>query len=249
MTTWAERYKLVLRITLLALLVALPVVWIRKTQTPTAETTPPLPKTTVAKTAVKGASTVFNKDFRRPRYNYTLPLGDGYKLSVRVIISSLEEPEEGAYWCGAPFLLDYKGDAKARIEDNSGKVEDEMDLTDPSLVLGNPPDYDYYYYKTYDFDGDNNNHEFIVLDYSSCNGNWVRIVKADAETRKFVTIPFQIKGEEKEKILTGPNKEDLVFSSAQLSTKTYDMTNSLFSVQKFFYQDGTFIQTSKSSER
>lgn len=240
--TWAEKYKLPLRLAPLALLIALSVFWARKIPLPTENTPPLITETTGAKEEVKGASS--EKLIDLPKFDYSLPLGSAHKLSVNVDISSIEKPERGAYWCGAPFLLDYHGSAKARILDNSGKVEDEINLTPPSLVIGKPPDYDYYYYKTYDLDGDSNGYEFIVLEYSSCNGNWVKIVKADVETNKFITLPFRIGGEEKDKILTGPNKEDLIFSPTRLSTKTYEMASGLFIKREFVYNNGSFIQAS-----
>ena len=149
-------------------------------------------------TKVKVSETVHDND-SNPKLDYTIPLGNGYQLSVSVNISSIEEPEYGAYWCAAPFLINYRGSAKASILDKSGEIEDEINLTSPDLVIGKPPNYDYYYYKTYDLDGDGNNYEFIVLNYMSCNDNWVKVVMADAETHRFITLPFAIGGEKKTK--------------------------------------------------
>jgi hypothetical protein len=111
--------------------------------------------------------------------------------------------------------------------------------------MGKPPNYDYYYYKTYDLDGDGNNYEFLVLNYVSCNSNWIKIVRTDAKTHRFTTLHFLVGGEEKDKILTGPNKEDITFFPAQLSTRAYDMINGTFSKKEFTYKNGVFVQTSK----
>lgn len=240
MMIWAEKYKLLFRLVPLALLIALFIIRTGKTPLPTEGTPLLIPETTGAKEEVKGTSS--EKVDGLPEFGYSLPLGSEHTLLVNVSISSIEEPEKGAYWCGAPFFLNYYGRAKASILDNFGNVKDEINLTAPSLVIGKPPDHDYYYYKTYDLDGDNHSYEFIILDYSSCNGNWARIVKADAEAHKFVVLPFQIDGEEKDKILTGPNKEDLTFSRARLITKTYDMVLGLFSKREFIYNNGVFVQ-------
>lgn len=205
-------------------------------------------------TEVKGNSSVYDNDSGRinseklsgpPKLDYAVPLENGYHLSVNVNISSIEEPRSGAYWCAAPFLLNYRGRTTASILDKSGKIEDEINLTSPALVIGKPPNYDYYYYKTYDLDGDGNNYEFIVLDYVSCNSNWVKIVKADVKTHRFVTLPFLVSGEERDRILAGPNKDDLIFFPAQLSIKAYDMINGTFSKKEFTYKNGVFVQTSK----
>lgn len=250
----AEKYKLLL-VTILTLLIASSVVLAGETAiingrvfSKPSETT----ETTVV-TEVKGNSSVYDngsgwanseKVSNLPKLNYVVPFGNSY-LSVNVTITSIKEPERGAYWCGSPYLLDYYGEAKASILNKSGEVEDEINLTSPTLVIGKHPNYDYYYYKTYDLDGDGNNYEFIVLDYESCNSNWVKIVRADTKTHRFVTLPFLTSGEEKDRILAGPNKDDLIFFPAQLSTKTYDMINGTFSKKEFTYKNGVFVQTSK----
>lgn len=240
--TWAEKYKLSLRLAPLALLVALSIILTRKTPLPTEGASLLISGTIGAKEEAKGASS--EKVSGLPEFNYSLPLGSEHRLLVNMNISSIEEPENGAYWCGAPFLLDYHGRATASILDNSGRVEDEINLTAPSLVIGKPTGYDYYYYKTYDLDGDKQNNELIILSYSSCNGNWAKIVKADTGAHKFVTLPFRIDGEERDETLTGPHKEDLTFSRGRVSTKTYDMVRGLFSKREFIYKNGVFVQTS-----
>lgn len=79
----------------------------------------------------------------------------------------------------------------------------------------------------------------------SCNSDWVKIVKVDAKTHRFVTLPFLISDEERDRILAGPNKDDLIFFPAQLNIKAYDMINGTFSKKEFTYKNGVFIQTSK----
>lgn len=229
----AEKYKLSSRFSLLALILALSFVWVKETPEVTESSSPLVFETSLAKSEKV-------KDL--PKYNSLLHLGNGYELAVSVEISSVEEPETGAYWCGAPFFLDYRGSAKARIIDDSGRIEDEVNLTTPSLVIGPPPNFDYYYYDTYEIDGDLNSYEFIVLDYSSCNGNWIKLIRTDPKTHKFMAIPFQINGEEQNKVFTGPNKEDLVIAPPQLVTTTYDMVRGVFSKQKFIFKDGVFIK-------
>ncbi len=234
---WAEKYKLTSRFVLLALIIASSVVWVGETPSATERRSPQKPEMDVKKLATVR---------KPPKYSYVLLLGYGQELAVSVEISSIEEPETGAYWCGAPFFLDYRGSAKARIIDTSGRVEDEINLTIPSLVIGHPPNFDYYYYNTYEIDGDLNSYEFIVLDYSSCNGNWIQIVKADPKTHKFVVIPFQIDGEEQDKVLTGPNKKDLVLSQSRLITQTYDMIRGVFSKQEFIFNNGALVRVTQT---
>lgn len=233
----AEKYKLSSRFSLLALILALTFVWVKETPEVIESSSPLVLETASAKS---------EKVRDLPKYNSLLPLGNGHELAVSVEISSIEDPETGAYWCGAPFFLDYRGSAKARIIDDFGRIEDEVNLTTPSLVIGTPPNFDYYYYDTYEIDGDLNSYEFIVLDYSSCNGNWIKIVKADRKTHKLVVIPFQVDGEERDKVLTGPNKEDLILSQSRLITTTYDMVRGLVSRQEFIFKDGVFIRVSQT---
>lgn len=257
--TWVEKRKLRLSLLALAPLLALPIVWIivwiRKPAAPIQTETPRLSLTDNAKAEVEGAfqdssgegfrASVVEKTIELPELHYTRLLTGGYKLSVSLNISSAEELERGAYWCGAPFLFSYEGGANARILNEFGSVEDEISLTSPALVIGKPPNYDYYYYKTYDLDGDGNSSEFLILDYASCNSNWVKMVKADVKTHKFIELPFLIDGGEKYKILTGPNKDDLTFSRGRITTKTYDMVSGLFHKRVFAYKDDMFIETSQ----
>lgn len=180
-----------------------------------------------------------------PEFNYSVPLGKGYSLRVNLNIEAIKEPPPGAYWCGAPFYLDYEGEAQAMITNQAGEVIDELELTSPSLILGISPNYDFYYYQLYDLDGDGQKNEFIVLTYFSCNGNWVRVVKVDKKKYKFSTIPFQLSEEIIEKIVVDPHKKDLIFNNGKIIKNSYDMFEGVVYTSTFVYQKGVFMQVDR----
>lgn len=175
-----------------------------------------------------------------PDLNYSVPIGGGYILKVAVDSYAIEILQPETYWCGAPFLLDYKGKARATIVNQAGGIVDELELTSPSLVLGAPPDYDYYYYQLYDLDGDGQKSEFLVLRYFSCNGNFVRIVKVAKDKHRFLTLPFQLNKETVEEIPVGPDKVDLLVDEGKIEINSYEMIEGRYYTDTFVYKEGIF---------
>lgn len=175
-----------------------------------------------------------------PKLNYSVSIDGDYVLKVDLEIDAIEILQPETYWCGAPFLLDYKGKAQATIINQAGDIVDELELTSPSLVLGTPPDYDYYYYQLHDLDGDGQKSEFLVLKYFSCNGNFVKIVKVVKDRYKFLILPFQLNKETVEEIPVGPNKEDLLVDEGKIRTNSYNVIEGRFYTNTFLYKEGIF---------
>jgi len=183
-----------------------------------------------------------------PLLSYTLPFSDKYRLIVELRIDYAKTQRSGDYWCGAPFYLDYKGEAAARIVNKENLISDEIELTSPTLVLGSPPNYDFYFYKLYDLDGDGEKSEFMTLTYFSCNGNFLQAIKIDKEKGEFANIPFHLEGGVEEKIFVGPTRKYFNFNNRQLWIKSYDMFVGKFYKDVFKYQNGVFERLTRTEE-
>lgn len=175
-----------------------------------------------------------------PEFAEIFSISEGYKLDIELRTNKIKMLKPGAYWCGAPFYADYEGKATAKIINNDRLTIDELELTSPTLVLGTPPHYDYYYYKPYDLDGDGEKREFILLRYSSCNGNFLKVVRVDKKEKKFKSIPFALEENLVEEVMVDPKKEDFSFANGHLRTTSYDIVTGKFYKNVFEYEKGLF---------
>lgn len=135
-------------------------------------------------------SFIFISRQSKPVYSWhnTIALKNDFALVSKLeIFSEKIAAEADGLYCGFRFGKAYQSNAKLLLTRQS-KILDEVDITNPELVM---PSFSGEYLASYlpvDIDGDKRKEEFIVRRYGSCNGDIISFIRVDEKQVKLGKI-------------------------------------------------------------
>lgn len=158
---------------------------------------------------------------------------NGKVITELKIFSEKNVTEKDGPYCGFRFGKIYESTAKLFLSYDN-KIVDSTNLTNPELVISDFTEESLTYYKPYDIDGDGEKKEFVIQEYSSCNGNQFSFIRVNKILQKIEKIPIIYQnGSEGFELYVDIGESAFNVQNGNIKVKFYDATQGEFSTNYY----------------